>query len=263
MPDMIENGTIRYLASPVLAPFGDLAHAFLTRAGGASAAPFDSLNFGMWGGAGADAPEAIEENFAILGRALGVTRRNLFAIRQVHGCRVAVAEDEGGYGIETPIEADAAITALAGVAVGVLTADCLPVLLYDPVKRVAGAAHAGWRGTEKGISVKTVEVMGRRFGSRPEDIMAALGPCIGPCCYEVGTDVAGRFSSTGAVRKVSGRTTLDIGLANRAQLVATGLKKENITGPDACTACSVTRFFSYRKESGTTGRQLSFIIIGR
>ena len=260
---MIGKNSVRYLASPVLTSCESVAHAFLSRAGGVSPAPFDSLNLGYAGTEGTDSPELVDKNYAILGRALGVTRDNLFAIRQVHGSRVAVAEDEMRDGKNPPhvIEADAAITALTGVAVGVLTADCLPVLLYDPVKRVAGAAHAGWKGTEKEIGSKTVEAMRARFASRPEDIRAALGPCIGPCCYEIGDEVAQRFSATKALLREGGRTTLDMALANMEQLERGGLKRENITLPGACTACSNRDFFSYRKDAGSTGRQLSFIII--
>lgn len=261
---MIEKDSIRYLASPVLTSCEGVTHAFLSRAGGVSPAPFDSLNLGYGGAPETDATESIEKNFAILGRALGVSRKNLFAIRQVHGSRVVVAEDENRAQDSPPdpyIEADGAVTALKGVAVGVLTADCLPVLLYDPIKRVAGAAHAGWKGTEKEISAKTVEVMRARFGSRPEDIRAALGPCIGPCCYEIGDDVAQRFSSTKAVLRKDGRTTLDMALANTAQLISAGLSRENITRPGACTSCDNHNFFSYRKDGGSTGRQLSFIMI--
>lgn len=260
MTPMIEKDSIRYLASTALSSCDGVTHAFLSRAGGASPVPFDSLNLGYGGTEGTDALEAIEKNYAILGGALGVTRKNLFAIRQVHGCRVAVAEDENRDG--PPIEADAAITALEGVAVGVLTADCLPVLLYDPVRRVAGAAHAGWKGTEQEISAMTVEAMGARFGSRPEDIRAALGPCIGPCCYEIGAEVAERFSGTKALRAEGGRTTLDMALANTTQLVGVGVRAENITAPGACTSCDNAHFFSYRKDGGVTGRQLSFIMIG-
>jgi len=255
---MIEKDTIRYIASPALAAFRGVSHAFLTRAGGVSPAPFDSLNLGYCDGPKTDSPERVEKNFTILGAALGVGRSNLFAIRQVHGSRVIVAEDVTEEG---PIEADAAVTAKRGVAVGVLTADCLPVLLYDPVKIVAGAAHAGWRGTEQEISRKTVEAMIERFGSRPEEIRAALGPCIGPCCYEVGDEVAERFSGSNAVRTVRGRTMLDMAAVNTAQLARTGLKKENITAPGACTACGGADFFSYRRSGGVTGRQLSFIMM--
>jgi len=257
---MIEKDSIRYLASTVLSSCEGVVHAFLSRAGGLSQPPFDSLNLGYSGQPGTDSPEAIERNFAVLGRALGVTRGNLFSIRQVHGSRVVVAEDEGKRA-PLEIEADAAITATAGVAVGVLTADCLPVLLYDPARRVAGAAHAGWKGTEQEISAKTVEAMKNRFGSRPEDIRAALGPCIGPCCYEIGGEVAERFSGAKALRVEGGRTTLDMAVANAGQLIAAGLKRESITMPGACTACGNRDFFSYRKDKGVTGRQLSFIMM--
>ncbi len=255
---MEKKKSIQYLASPLLSSFEGVGHAFLSRAGGVSPAPFDSLNLSAGNG---DSGENVGRNFELLKSALGVHRGNLFAIRQVHGSDVMVAEDFAGGG-QTPPEADAAITAQRGAAVGVLTADCLPVLLYDPVKRVAGAAHAGWKGTVRRVSVKTVEAMAERFGSRPGDIRAALGPCIGPCCYTVGEEVVKEFSGyPEALSNGSGQARLDIAAVNISQLVSAGLRRENITGAGACTACENGLFFSYRKDNGRTGRQLSFIML--
>ncbi|MFQ5736389.1 MAG: peptidoglycan editing factor PgeF [Thermodesulfobacteriota bacterium] len=263
------KGPIRYLASPLIGTHGEVTHAFLQRSGGVSPCPFDSLNLSTRPADGpGDTEQNVRENFRLLYASLGVSEANLFGIRQVHGERVVVAEEHAG--APCP-EADAAVTARPGLAVGVLTADCLPVLLYDPVRRVAGAVHAGWKGTEKGISARTVEVMARRFSSRPADIRAALGPYIGPCCYTVGAQVARRFAAYGDAVSMdggdggdgghAGEIRLDIGLCNTAQLIEAGLERENITQAGACTACENGLFFSYRKDGGITGRQLSFIMI--
>lgn len=255
---MLEKDSIQYLRSPLLSGFGDTTHAFLTRKKGVSPPPFDSLNLGA---SDEDEEENVKENFRLFEGAFGVSPANLLRLRQVHGNRVVAAEDcPGGIPGALP-EADAAITGLKNVAVGVLTADCLPVLFHDPVKKAVAAAHAGWRGTAQRVSVKTIEAMAERFGSRPADIRAALGPCIGPCCYAVGENVAGEFPGTKALAKDGGRITLDLGLANVEQLISTGLREENITCSGACTSCSNDTFFSYRKDGGRTGRQLSFIML--
>lgn len=254
---MFEKDSIQYSRSPLYC-FEETAHAFLTRKSGVSPAPFDSLNLGV---NGEDEEENIRKNFKLLNGAFGVSPANLLRLRQVHGSRVLAAEDyPGGIPVEAP-EADAAVTGLKNIALGVLTADCLPVLFHDPIKKVVAAAHAGWRGTAQKICIRTVEAMTARFGSRPEDIRAALGPCIGPCCYAVGENVAMEFPGSRAIAKDGGRVTLDLGLANVEQLISTGLKEDNITSSGACTSCANDMFFSYRADGGRTGRQLSFIML--
>jgi YfiH family protein len=149
------------------------------------------------------------------------------------------------------------ITDAPGVALMLRFADCLPVLLYDPVRRAIGLAHAGWRGTVAGIAAKAISAMTEAYGSRPGDIIADLGPCIGPCCYQVGTDVIelvkANFNPWQELLHPQGDGSLhfDLREANRRQLAELGV--EEIEMIQLCTACRTDEFFSYRAEGGHTG----------
>ena len=155
---------------------------------------------------------------------------------------------------------DAIVTTLPGLAVAARTADCIPVLLYDPVGRAVAAVHAGWKGTVQSIAAKTVRAMAETFGTRPEDCLAGIGPSIGACCYEVGDDVAGKFREAfpqfadEVVLEQNGTLRLDLWKANRLQLEASGLTPNHIDAAGVCTACHARTFFSYRAEGPTTGR---------
>jgi polyphenol oxidase len=148
-------------------------------------------------------------------------------------------------------EGDALISDHPGSLLAIRTADCVPVLIADPVRRVCAAVHAGWRGTAAGIVAKTVGEMARKFSSRPADLVAAIGPAIGKCCYEVGPEVAGEFGFTG-------RSHLDLPETNRRQLLESGLQPRNVDTADLCTACGADDFHSYRRDK-TTGRMVSAI----
>ena len=194
------------------------------------------------------------------------------AAKQVHGDNVqVVTEAERGCGARTHDDAipatDALITALPGVPLGIFTADCAPVFLYDPEKSAVGLAHAGWRGTAKSIARKTAEKMREEFGSEPADLWAAIGPCIGPCCYEVGIDVFHEFQENFHYAAPLFRKTyekkwhLDLRLANRRQLEEFGLESEKIIESGICTTCNSGDFHSARKHGPRAGRTLSVIAI--
>lgn len=251
---------IKYLTSPLFEP-SRVAHAFLTRIGGLSLPPFDSLNFDT---RDTDPKENVEENKAVVSRALGVDLKRLKTLNQVHGSSVLVLDEKNLK--DPPQEVDAVITRLKGVPVGILTADCLPILIHDPLKSAIGAVHAGWKGTVKRVASKTIDAMNEAFGSKPENLIAALGPYIGPCCYGIREDAAKEFDSvfadtTDFMLRQNGEIRIDIGLANVKELLEAGLKKSNISMAAACTSCNSGVFFSYRKDGGRTGRQLSFIMI--
>lgn len=157
-------------------------------------------------------------------------------------------------------ECDALITDVKGVVLGILTADCVPILLYDRQKEVVAAVHAGWKGTKAQIASKTVQKMIAEYGCDPETIMAGIAPAIGRCCYEVGEEVAEHFFDTPeALTQKGEKYMLDLPFINQKQLLEAGLKKENIEMSHTCTACEVERFFSYRKEQGCSGRFMSLI----
>jgi len=183
---------------------------------------------------------------------------------QTHSDHIHVVtkeETRGWESLESAIaDCDALITDRKGVMLGVLTADCVPVLLYDPVRQVVAAVHAGWRGTQKLIVAKTVKRMEEDFGCNSANIYAGIAPAIGKCCYEVGEDVAKHFFYVKEGYEQKGeRYMLDLPFINRAQLLDAGVKDMHIEMSGICTACEVDRFFSYRKEEGCTGRFMSLI----
>ncbi|MGA9347671.1 MAG: peptidoglycan editing factor PgeF [Anaerolineae bacterium] len=251
MPRQQTNGLVYYCFAN-LASCHKVFHGVFTRLGGVSPSPYDSLNVGHFVG---DDREAVEANHDLICQALGISRGDITAAHQVHGSQVALVgpEDRGRV---LPVT-DALITDASGVALMLRFADCLPVLLYDPVRRAIGLAHAGWKGTIGGIAAKTVSAMMEAYGSRPGDIIAGLGPCIGPCCYQVGTEVIelvkANFNHWQELLHPQGDGSLhfDLREANRRQLAELGVKEIEMI--QLCTACRTDEFFSYRAAGGHTG----------
>jgi YfiH family protein len=205
-----------------------------------------------------------EAEWRAVSASLGVPADRLLLIKQVHGTHVAVKRAGQNPGWTRP-EADVIVTADPLVAIGVRTADCAPVLLYDTVKNVVGAAHAGWRGTASGAVAAAVRAMQREFRSRPSDLIAAIGPCLGACCGEVGPDVVEAFRAGGARRESiaawftagsSDRSFLDLERANRDQLIAAGLNPDAVFTSGLCTKTHQDRLHSYRGAGSTAGRML-------
>jgi YfiH family protein len=235
------------VASRLLAAF---QHGFTTRRGGASAAPFDSLNLG---GLVGDDPAAVAENWRRLAAATGLA----FArVRQVHGAR-AVRATGGGPPLE---EADVVVSATAGLAACVSVADCVPVLLADPASGAVAAVHAGWRGSLVRAAAEAVTALAA-CGARPGDLLAAVGPSIGACCYEVSADVAARFRAEISPRCVrdGARPRVDLWAANVEALRGAGVVADRVEVLGRCTACEPAAFFSHRRDAGRTGRQVAFI----
>jgi polyphenol oxidase len=235
-----------------------LWNGFLGRRGGVSVGAYESLNLSYLCG---DAPSAVRSNWRRVQScfAPGV---EVVQVHQVHGNRVRRADRQSRGVVGT---GDGMVTDVPGIILGILTADCVPVLLFDHQARVVGALHAGWRGVIADIASAGVRAMAA-IGARPARIEAALGPAIGVCCFEVDTDLACRFDAEmpGAGRHVrySGREKAFIDLKGllRDQLTRAGLEDGAITGIAECTRCSPERFFSRRAAGGAiTGLQLSFI----
>jgi len=198
--------------------------------------------------------EAREESRRRVAQALE-GRGRLLLLKQVHGASVAVAPWEG-----TP-EADAGLATGPGLLVGVETADCLPILIVDPRRRTVAAAHAGWRGTASGVATRAVEAL-LAAGSDPEDLLAALGPSIGPCCYEVGEELRAAFGPSGTRffrPGPRGRPHLDVRAANLGQLRAAGLSPGHIQEVGDCTACRPDLYYSYRRDGAGAGRMINFV----
>jgi polyphenol oxidase len=258
------QGTFTYLQSEALSRLDFLTHAFCTRLGGTSPAPFASLNVSVRRG---DRPENVRMNREIITKTFGFAADRLLLAHQVHGDDFYIPEKAGDPSPGMTLECDGFITDRPGVALCVKTADCVPVLLVDGGRRIVAAVHAGWRGTALGIAGKAVRLFRERFSSRPEDLWAAIGPSIGPCCYEVDEKVYREFTNypedenpfkTTAKKD---RWMLDLILANRRQLEEAGIPAAQISAAELCTSCRQDTFFSHRSEGETTGRQLNFIMI--
>ena len=183
---------------------------------------------------------------------------------QTHSDKIKVItqkETKGWESLSDAIEdCDALMTDIKGVMLNILTADCVPILLYDKQKEIVAAVHAGWKGTKAQIVSKTVQKMTEMYGCDPKDIIAGIAPSIGRCCYEVGEDVAVHFSHIPeGFTPVGKKYMLDLPFINKKQLLTAGLQEQNIEMSHTCTACNVDRFFSYRKEQGCSGRFMSMI----
>jgi polyphenol oxidase len=229
-----------------------IRHGFTTREGGVSRGPFASLNLSTAVG---DDPGRVRENWDRLRDATGL---DFARVRQVHGCRVV----EAGSGTEPVEEADAVLTASPGVAACVSVADCVPVLLADPRSGAVAAVHAGWRGTIDGAAAAGVRALVDRHGARPGDLLAAIGPGIGPCCFEVSRDLATRFRDEVGPVTASPRdqgSRVDLWRANELLLRRAGLAPRRIEVLGRCTSCEDRTFFSHRRDRGVTGRQVAFI----
>lgn len=271
---------IRILQVPALLKLPWLVHGFSTRPGGVSEVNGEKvLNLGAveW-----DSRENVHENKRRFQSALGASDLTFVSLHQIHS-DVVCQFDAAPY---RQCRGDASLTNRQGLLLGVRTADCAPVLLVDPKKRVVAAVHAGWRGTLQRIVSKTTGRMQMQFGCRPQDLLAAIGPAIGGCCYEVGTEVAAAFTAqfpnaaeffdelhTGdepnplqwlnmmppGHQAPPNKVRLDLSKANRSQLLEAGLRQENIFVTGLCTACQPGLLFSYRKERARSGRLLSVI----
>jgi len=229
-------------------------HGFTLRSGGVSEGKRATLDLGPAANAGEDALE----NRARLGRAVGLRPDRLVLAEQVHGTTVVRASPG------TVPEADALWTDAPDAWIGIRTADCVPVLLCSEDGSRVAAVHSGWRGTVSRIAQAAVGELGRA-GATAERLRAAIGPAIGACCYDVSEDLAARFAEAfGAevVRRDGGQPRLDLRLAVRRTLIASGIPEAHIEDVPGCNACDAARFFSHRRDRGGTGRHLAFITPG-
>lgn len=260
-----QKGTVKYLESKTLREYDFVTHAFCTRWGGVSEGRFANLNFSLREG---DRKEAVSRNWEILASSFDLSVEQFFVSNQVHGDGILVIDADGpDLAGNQPLNFDAIISDRPGLAIGILTADCVPVFLVDRKKRVVGVVHAGWKGTSLKIAAKTVDAFVKSFSSSTTDIIAVIGPAIGRCCYQVDEVVfeamAGDANRGTFFSKCDekGRWMLDLPLANRLQIQDAGVPSENISQTDICTSCHVDNFFSHRWEGGKTGRQLNFTML--
>jgi YfiH family protein len=280
---------LKILEAPALAQLGWLVHGFSTRPGGVSELSGTrvlNLEFTDW-----DSRERVAENRAKFFDTIGAGGMHVVTLRQIHS-DIALRVDKSNAVALTndPLQGDALFTREPGILLGVQTADCVPIFLVDTKQRAIAAIHSGWRGTVRRIVAKTLGRMQMEFGTRPEDVVAVLGPRIGPCCYEVGSDVAREFHAQFPMARewfngpfdglASGendpnwlpwltmrppghrlpapKVNLDLIAANRAILADAGVPERQISEWGFCTACRTDLFFSYRRER-TTGRMIAAI----
>lgn len=260
-----EEGLPPYLAVSAWLDKPGVRAGISLREGGVSASPMDSLNCALHVG---DEPDRVLENRRRLSKAAGFAAEDWTCAEQVHGHRVKLvtAGDRGAGRLAREsafADTDALMTREPGIMLAAFFADCVPLFFCDPVNRAVAIAHAGWRGTAANIAAETVRAMEERFGTRPGDLLAAIGPSIGPCCYEVDDAVVRQIGMKPPVRKDNGRYMLDLKEANRQFMIKAGLGPNHIEVSGYCTCCRTDLFFSHRGEGGKTGRMAAFIGIDR
>ena len=259
----VQKDKLQYLVSPLLE---GTRHCFSTRFGGVSEGYLASLNLGTHRG---DIPENVRENYRILGEALGFDPANTVFTKQIHSDiveRVDLSHCGRGLLREVIDGCDGLVTNEPGVVLTVFSADCTPILFFDPVAKAIGAAHAGWRGTAAGIAAKVVEKMTAEFGSDPKNIRAAIGPCISQCCFETHKDVPdAMIGALGEDAKFcilpkGEKYMVDLKGLNRLWLQEAGVEQIHIA--KECTACEPDRFWSHRRVGDQRGSLAAMITLG-
>lgn len=248
-----KDGDLEYLQSNILNENKNIVHFFSGRKGGVSAEEFESLNLGVYTN---DSKENVSENFK---RICSSTKMhtNIAYLNQEHGKKVFIVNKDNISEV-TGSKGDAIVTNEKNLPIGVFTADCVPILLYDKNNKVVAAIHAGWRGVEAKILSETFNVMKDNFASSSKDIICAIGPAIGPCCFEVSRDVADKFTF---LKEKENSIFVDLFKEVYSEAKSLGFLEENIDISEKCTVCENELFHSYRREKGKTGRIGSFIEI--
>lgn len=264
------KGEVVYLTFPRLEETGAVLHGFTTRLGGVSKGDCSSMNLSFSRG---DEEAAVYENYRRIAEAVGFSSESVVCSDQTHTTNVRrVGKEEKGCGLYSPRpyqDVDGLITNEPGVTLATFYADCVPLYLVDPVKKAVGLSHSGWRGTTGKIGKVTVEAMEREFGSRPEDILAVIGPSICQDCYEVSEDVAEAFREAYLpavwkrllLKKENGKYQLNLWEACRENFLEAGIPEDNIVMPEICTCCNPSFLFSHRASKGKRGNLAAFLML--
>jgi len=262
-----EEGVL-FLTYPLLTECDLVQHGFSTRIGGVSEGVYSSMNlsFGR-----EDLPENVEENFHRISRVLNIKQSNMVFSHQTHttNIKVVTAKDRGK-GIKIPRDfenIDGMITNIPEVCLVTFYADCVPLFFVDPIKKVIGLTHSGWRGTVGKIGARTIQAMEHEFGSKPKDILAAIGPSICQDCYEVSEDVILEFKETFKkqeqgdlfYKKDNGKYQLNLWEANKKILMQAGINRKNLAVSNLCTCCNPNELFSHRASRGQRGNLAAFL----
>jgi YfiH family protein len=258
-----EMDLLRLLFFENLKEYKEIRHFVSTRSGGFSNPPYGSLNLGFHVG---DDPERVLRNRNRLANSIGIPLDQFTMASQIHSGNVTIVSEElrgkGCINHEEAISAtDSMVTDVSDICLMVLVADCVPMVFFDPSRKVIGIAHAGWQGTLRFVARNTITAMERAFASLPRDIVVGMGPSIGPCCYRVGPEVVARVEETFGTKRGyianesgDGKGYFDLWMANLEHLLHAGIQRENIEMAKICTCHSPDLFFSYRHQRGSTGR---------
>jgi YfiH family protein len=261
-----ENQDFKYVTFPSFEKFNDIIHCFTTREGGVSEGPFESMNIGLSTG---DNDENVKRNIEIMAERLGINVYDIVETNQTHTNNVVyVTEEHKGrvFGETDLKDVDGIYTDRKNVALMSFHADCTPIFYYDPVKKVIALAHAGWRGTLLNIAGNMVSALVRDFNSNPQDIIVAIGPSLGMCCFEVDDDVAQMFLNENEefkrfmeIRKP--KYHFNLWELNKYLLMKEGIKEENIEVSGVCTKCNNHLFFSHRGQGGKRGLMAGILMM--
>ncbi len=264
------NTSLPVLTFQMLSETGKVLHGFTTRMGGVSTGIFATLNLSFTRG---DKEENVRENFHRISKAIGVPEERFVFAEQTHTTNVrVVTEEDAGKGIlrdRDYTDVDGLVTDVPGLALFTFHADCTPLYFVDPVHGAIGLSHSGWRGTVGRMGQATLEKMKDAFGTKPEDVLAAVGPSICGDCYEVGDDVAGEFRKAFPEtypefikdEKQEGKFQLDLWGANKRVLLDAGILPEHLSVTDICTCCNKDILFSHRATQGKRGNLGAFLML--
>ncbi|MCD8153563.1 MAG: peptidoglycan editing factor PgeF [Clostridiales bacterium] len=263
-----ENAGVTFLTYPAFEEIPGILHGFTTRLGGVSQGIFGTMNLSFTRG---DEENAVRENYRRIGRALGFSPEDLVTSDQTHTTNVrVVTEADRGCGITKPrlyTDVDGMVTDVPGLVLATFYADCVPLYFVDPDHRAIGLSHSGWRGTAGRMGERTVKKMRETYGSRPDRLLAAVGPSICQDCYEVSQDVIGEFERAFKreywdrlfYKKANGKYQLDLWEANRRILLEAGIPETRISMPGICTCCNPDFLFSHRATGGKRGNLGAFL----
>lgn len=266
----LSESSVPFLKYPMLTELGVVKHGFSTRLGGVSQGCYESMNLSFARG---DREEDVRENFRRIAKAIGVRCEDMVFSQQTHTTNVRVVTDaDRGMGMVRPLEyqdVDGLVTNVPGICLVTFYADCVPLFFVDPVKRVIGLSHSGWRGTVGKIGKRTVELMEKEYGCNPGEIYAAIGPSICQDCYEVSEEVVEQFRQQFHpsdwerlfYQKENGRFQLNLWNANELILREAGICEDHIAVTNVCTHCNSDVLFSHRTTGDKRGNLAAFLAL--
>ncbi len=268
--EVVEREGVPFLVFPRIRELEGVVHGFSTRLGGVSQGMFSSMNLSFTRG---DEEAHVRENYARLGKAMGFDCEGLVLSDQTHTTNIrVVTEEDKGKGFARPkdyTDVDGLVTNVPGLTLATFYADCVPLFLVDPVHGAIGLSHSGWKGTVGKIGKRTIEVMKEQYGTRPKDVVAAIGPSICQDCYEVSEDVIEKFQAAFEeafwrelfYKKPNGKYQLNLWRANELIFEEAGLRPEQIVTTDLCTCCNPGLLFSHRASKGRRGNLGAFLML--